>query len=87
MAFGVATSVPCRDIISCFWRLQLVAFDVATSVPCRDIILDEKPVIASRRFSCHDLHSLSRHQPLSRHHDAVATLFIKFLVNPQLPNL
>ena len=35
-----------------------------------------KPVIASRRFSCCDLHSLSRHQPLSRHHDAVATSFL-----------
>ena len=32
-----------------------------------------KPVIASRRFSCRDLHPLSRHQPLSRHHDAVVT--------------
>ena len=29
-----------------------------------------KPVIASRRFSCRDLH------PLSRHHDAVATSFL-----------
>ena len=46
-----------------------------------------KPVIALRRFSCRDLHPLSRHQPLSRHHDVVATSFLKPLVNPQLPNL
>ena len=46
-----------------------------------------KPVTALRRFSCRDLHPLSRHQPLSRHHDVVATSFIKSLFNHQLPNL
>ena len=56
MAFGVATSVPCRDIISCFWRLQLVAFDVATSVPCRVIILDQ-------RKTCHSFQAVLLSQP------------------------
>ena len=35
----VATSILCRNISSCLWRLQLVAPDVATSISCRDINL------------------------------------------------
>ena len=77
----VATSISCRDInlclcsfTGCFWcrdfsplsRQQLELHQLHLS----------KPVIASRRFSCRDLHPLSRHQPLSRHHDAVATSFL-----------
>ena len=72
MSSVVATSLHASvGFTGCFW--------------CRDISLLSrqqlksqqfhlfKPVIASRRFSCRDHHSLSRHQPLSRHHDAVAT--------------
>ena len=65
----VATSLHASvGFTGCFW--------------CRDISLLSrqqlksqqfplfKPVIASRRFSCRDLH------PLSRHHDAVVTSFL-----------
>ena len=95
----VATSISCRNINLCLWRLHWLFLvsrlqsSVATPVLCRDNSLSHtsfiffKHVIALRRFSCRNLHPLSRHQPLSRHHDVVATSFLKPLVNPQLPNL
>ena len=82
----VATSISCRDINLCLWKLHWLFFGVATSVLCRDNSLSHSSFIFSN-FSCLDLHSLSRHQPLSRHHCVVATSFLKPLVNPQLPNL
>ena len=85
----------CRDI-SPLSRHQLMSLEASTgcfwvsrhqSLVATLYLIKGKPIIASRRFSCRDLHPLARHQPLSRHHDAVATSFIKSLVNPQLPNL
>ena len=49
----------------------VVVFGVVTSVLCRDNSLSyisfifPKPVMASRRVSCHDLHPLSRHHSFS----------------------
>ena len=92
MVPDVATSIPCRDIISYLCSFQLMSSVVATSLHASAgfnwLLLVSRqqlkshqfhlfnPVIASRRFSCRDLHPLSRHQPLSRHHDAVATSFL-----------
>ena len=86
--------VLCRDI-NLLSRHQLTFLEASTGCFwCRDTspllrhhLITGKPVIAAKHFSCHDLHPLSQLQPLSRHHDAVATSFIKSLVNPQLPNL
>ena len=74
----VATSISCRDISLCLCSLHWLFLvsrlqsSVATQLELHQLHLS-KPVIASRRFSCRDLHPLSQHQPLSRHHDAVAT--------------
>ena len=88
----VATLISCRDInlsmeasTGCFWCRDI------SPLSRQQLKLHQfhlfKLVMASRRFSCRYLHPLSRHQPLSRHHDVVATSFLKSLVNPQLPNL
>ena len=86
MSSVVATSILCRDITSCLCRFHWLLLVSRQQLKSQQFHLF-KPVIASRHFSCLDLHSLSRHQPLSRHHDAVATSFLKPLVNPQLPIL
>ena len=84
----VATLISYRDINLCLWSFNwLLLVSRHQSLVATLYLIKGKPVIASRRFSCRELHPLSRHQPLSRHHDAVATSFIKSLVNPQLPNL
>ena len=90
----VATSISCRDI-NLLSRHQPKSLEALTCCFwCRDLSpLSQpqlklhqfplfKPVIASRHFSCLDVHPLSRHQPLLRHHYVVATSFFKPLVNP-----
>ena len=75
MSSVVATSILCRDITSCFCRFHWLLL-VSRQQPKPQQFHLFNPVITSRRFSYRDLHSLSRHQPLSRHHDAVATSFL-----------
>ena len=75
MSSVVTTSILCRDITSCLCRFHWLLLVSRQQLKSQQFNLF-KPVITSRCFSCRDLYSLSRHQPLSRHHDVVATSFL-----------
>ena len=92
MSFVVATSILCRDITSCLCRFHWLLLVSRHQLLSRQQLKSQqfhlfKPVITSRRFSCRDLHSLSRHQPLVSAQSSAAYLVIPIATCIKFPSI